>query len=152
MAAGSADEPGLNVGQPGIIWPVVAVNRNRMAAAVVSAIDQQPTHALFAHVGKGDFGRADSDHQTYCFEPGDGVSVSTGSAPRSPDAAQSPAHSLVPLTVPTNLQPSGAFGFACEGGLLGAPVCANATTEKQAVMRATSSDLMVVSLSPSALL
>ena len=87
-------------------------------------------------------------YQTYCFEPGDGVSVSAGSAPRSPDATQSPAHSLVPLTVPTNLQSSGAFGFACEGSLLGAPVCANATTEKQVVMRATSSGLMVVSLSP----
>jgi len=35
-----------------------AADRNRMTAAVVSAIDQQPTDALGAHVGKGDFGRA----------------------------------------------------------------------------------------------
>jgi hypothetical protein len=26
-------------------------------------VDQQPAHALFAHVGKGDFLRADGDHQ-----------------------------------------------------------------------------------------
>ena len=84
-------------------------------------------------------------YQTYCFEPGDGVSA--GSSPRSPDATQSPAHSFVPLTVPTDLQPSGAFGFACEGGFPGAPVCAIAPTEKQVVMRATSSGLIVVSLS-----
>ena len=34
-------------------------DRNRMAAAVVSAIDQQPMDALGTHVGEGDFGRAD---------------------------------------------------------------------------------------------
>ncbi len=49
-----------------------------------------------------------------------------GVLPRSSDAgAQSPAHSLVPLTVPTSLQPIGATGFTCFSGLpptLGAPV------------------------------
>ena len=59
MAAGAADESRLYIGQPGIIRPVVAIDRNRMAAAVVSAIDQQPMDALGTHVGEGDFGRAD---------------------------------------------------------------------------------------------
>jgi len=54
MAAGATDESRLYIGQPGIIRPAVAIDRERMAAAVVSAIDQQPTDALFAHVGKGD--------------------------------------------------------------------------------------------------
>src|SRR6266702_6305852 len=53
---------------------------------------------------------------------GSGVGV----VPRSSDAAtQSPAQSLVPLTVPTSLQPIGAGGFTCFSGLpppLGAPV------------------------------
>src|SRR5882724_1566789 len=54
--------------------------------------------------------------QLYCFSPGgacsgkDSVSVA-GVAPLSSDATQSPAHSLVPLTVPTSLQPVGSFGF-----------------------------------------
>jgi hypothetical protein len=55
LAAGTTDEPRLYVGQPEIIGPAITTDRNRMAAAVVSAIDQQATHALFAHVGKGDF-------------------------------------------------------------------------------------------------
>ncbi len=52
------------------------------------------------------------------FSPGGGAA---GSAvvPRSSDgAAQSPAQSLVPLTVPTSLQPIGADGFTCFTGLL----------------------------------
>jgi hypothetical protein len=40
----------------------------------------------------------------------DGVSV-TDAAPLSSDPTQSPAHSLVPLTVPTSLQPIGSLGF-----------------------------------------
>ena len=49
------------------------------------------------------------------FASGAGAGA-TGSAgvPRSSDgAAQSPAQSLVPLTVPTSLQPIGVDGFAC---------------------------------------
>ena len=37
---------------------------------------------------------------------------------RSSDASQSPAHSFVPLTVPTSLQPVGPFGVICTNGLL----------------------------------
>src|ERR1700730_9898645 len=53
----------------------------------------------------------------YCFSAGGfasgvGGGPAVGAVPRSPDAAaQSPAHSLVPLTVPTSLQPIGSFGF-----------------------------------------
>ena len=54
------------------------------------------------------------------FASGAGAGAA-GSAvvPRSSDgAAQSPAQSLVPLTVPTSLQPIGADGFTCFTGLL----------------------------------
>jgi hypothetical protein len=44
-----------------------------------------------------------------------------GEVPRiSGGAKQSPAQSLVPLTVPTSLQAIGAIGFACFSGL---PLC-----------------------------
>jgi hypothetical protein len=71
---------------------------------------------------------------TYClaaggFASGVGAGASgsgVGVAPRSSGAAaQSPAQSLVPLTVPTSLQPIAARGFTCACGLppiLGAPV------------------------------
>src|ERR1700680_2116349 len=56
----------------------------------------------------------------YCFCPGGITSIarsgkdlvsSAGAAPLSSDPTQSPAHSFVPLTVPTSLQPVGSFGF-----------------------------------------
>jgi hypothetical protein len=63
------------------------------------------------------------------FASGVGAGASgsgVGVAPRSSGAAtQSPAQSLVPLTVLTSLQPVAARGFTCAGGLpptLGAPV------------------------------
>jgi hypothetical protein len=71
---------------------------------------------------------------TYCFSAGgfaSGVGAGAsgsgvGVAPRSSGAAtQSPAQILVPLTVPTSLQPVCARGFTCPSGLppiLGAPV------------------------------
>src|SRR5436309_8816142 len=71
---------------------------------------------------------------TYCFSAGafaSGVGAGAsgsgvGVAPRSSGAAtQSRAQSLVPLTVPTSLQPVCARGFTCPGGLpptLGATV------------------------------
>jgi hypothetical protein len=49
---------------------------------------------------------------------GAGGAVSVGALPRSSGAAaQSPAQSLVPFTVPTSLQPIGATGFTCFCGL-----------------------------------
>ena len=64
-----------------------------------------------------------SEPKLYCFSPGgaysgkDSVSVA-GVAPLSSDATQSPAHSLVPLTVPTSLQPVCSFGFTRTSGFL----------------------------------
>jgi hypothetical protein len=40
LAAGITDEPQLYVGQPDIIGPVVATDRDRMAAPIVGAVDQ----------------------------------------------------------------------------------------------------------------
>src|SRR5258708_35263937 len=86
-----------------------------------------------------------SEAQFYCFSPGgacsgkDSVSVA-GVAPLSPDATQSPAHSLVPFTVPTSLQPIGSFGFTRTSGLLptfGSLSLARAFAEKQIATRMT---------------
>jgi hypothetical protein len=58
--------------------------------------------------------------------------------PLSSNPTQSPAHSFVPLTVPTSLHPIGPFGFTCTSGLLptfGGALCANAEAEKQTVAR-----------------
>jgi hypothetical protein len=94
---------------------------------------------------------------TYCFAAGGFASgtgagaagSSVGVVPRSSDAAaQSPAQSLVPLTVPTNLQPCGAFGFTCTNGFaadLGRDAsCAKALAEKQIATR-TSRDFIFAS-------
>src|SRR5260370_6769504 len=73
-------------------------------------------------------------------------------APLSSDATQSPAHSLVPLTVPTSLQPIGSFGFTCTSGLLptlGGASSANAYAEKQIATK-MSKTLIVISPSASA--
>src|ERR1700688_3604938 len=65
--------------------------------------------------------------RAYCFAAAGGFASGspTGAAPRSSAAGvQSPAQSLVPLTVPTNLQPIGTCGLTCFVGLpaLGASV------------------------------
>ena len=68
-----------------------------------------------------------------------------GTLLRSSVASQSPAHSLVPLTVPTNLHPGEPFGFICTNGLLpilGGAVWANAVAEKPIAAR-TSKTLIV---------
>ena len=52
LAADPTGEPLLDIGQSGIIGPRIAADRDRMAAAVVGAIDQQATHAHFAHLAK----------------------------------------------------------------------------------------------------
>jgi hypothetical protein len=58
LSAGPADEPALDIGQPKIIRPVVAADRDRVAAAIVGAIDQQAAHTHAAHFGEGDLLRA----------------------------------------------------------------------------------------------
>jgi hypothetical protein len=46
------------------------------------------------------------------------LASAAGTLRRSSAASQSPAHSFVPLTVPTNLQPAGPFGDTCTKDLL----------------------------------
>ena len=58
LAAGFADEPMLDVGQPDMIGPTVGAYRNRVAAFVVSAIDQQSVDAGCAQFAEGDLLRA----------------------------------------------------------------------------------------------
>jgi hypothetical protein len=53
-AAGLADEPGLDVGEPDIIGPPVAADRRPMAAVIVAAIDQETANATGAHFAKDD--------------------------------------------------------------------------------------------------
>jgi hypothetical protein len=51
-------EQGLNIGQPDIIGPSIGVDRGRMAATKIAAIDQQAARAGIAHLAKGDFLRS----------------------------------------------------------------------------------------------
>ena len=44
--------------QPHAVPPSVAADRERVAAMIVRAIDQDATHAHVAHLGEGDFLRA----------------------------------------------------------------------------------------------
>jgi len=57
LAADPAGEALLDIGQPGIIGPRIAADRDGVATAVVGAIDQQAAHAHFAHFGERDLGR-----------------------------------------------------------------------------------------------
>jgi hypothetical protein len=52
LAAGCAGETILNVGQSKIIRPRVAADGDRVAAAVVGAIDEQAAHAHLAQQGR----------------------------------------------------------------------------------------------------
>jgi hypothetical protein len=58
LAAGLAEEARLEVGQPHVVSPFVRADRNRVAAFVIRAIDQDATHAGLAHFAEGDFLRA----------------------------------------------------------------------------------------------
>jgi hypothetical protein len=60
LAAGLADEPGFQIGQPNIILPSVAAAGGPVAAPIIRAINQQSANAGSAHLGNGDllaFGR-----------------------------------------------------------------------------------------------
>ena len=50
LAAGCADKPRLNVGQPEAIRPLIPADRKGVATAIVRTIDQQPTDTLGTHV------------------------------------------------------------------------------------------------------
>jgi hypothetical protein len=54
MAASLTDKARLYVGQPHIIGPRIRAHGDAVAAAVVGALHEQPTHAHLAHLGKGD--------------------------------------------------------------------------------------------------
>ena len=54
LAAGRANEARLDIGQPDIIGPAIAADGDRMTAAKVPAINEDPAHAHVAHFGEGD--------------------------------------------------------------------------------------------------
>ena len=58
LAAGLTDKPRLELGQPDVIRPPVCADYDRLAALVIRAIDQEPAHASFAHLGERDLLRA----------------------------------------------------------------------------------------------
>lgn len=52
------DEQRLYVAKPDVIGPAVAADRDRVAAPIIRAIDQETANAHVAHVAEGDFLRA----------------------------------------------------------------------------------------------
>src|SRR5271168_3590250 len=54
LAAGFAYEPRLEIGKPDVIWPLLCADRDRVAALVIRAINQDAAHARVAHLSKGD--------------------------------------------------------------------------------------------------
>jgi hypothetical protein len=58
LAARPADEARLDVGQPDIIGPSIPADHDRVAAAIVGAIDHEAAHAHVAHLREGDFQRS----------------------------------------------------------------------------------------------
>jgi hypothetical protein len=58
LAAAFADEAGLNIGEPDVVRPLVRADRDRVAAVIVRAIDQDAAHAGLAHLGERDLSRA----------------------------------------------------------------------------------------------
>jgi hypothetical protein len=57
-AAGLAYEPRLEIGKPDVIRPLIAADRDRVAAAKVLAIDQDTAQAGRAHFAEGNLLRA----------------------------------------------------------------------------------------------
>ena len=58
LAAGFANEPWFEIGEPDVIRSSVRADRDCMAALVIRAIDQQAANAGFAHLSEADFLRA----------------------------------------------------------------------------------------------
>jgi hypothetical protein len=58
LAAGLANEPRFQIGEPDVVGPWVRAERNRLAAMIVRAIDQDAMHASVAHLSEGDLLRA----------------------------------------------------------------------------------------------
>jgi hypothetical protein len=55
VTAGPTEELRLEVGQPDVVRPLAGVDRDRMGAAKVLAIDQQPGRAGLPHFPESDF-------------------------------------------------------------------------------------------------
>jgi len=58
LAAGLASEARLDVRQPDVIWPHIAADRDRVAATIVLAVDQQPRTPISRISAKVIFWRA----------------------------------------------------------------------------------------------
>src|SRR5436190_24098034 len=59
LAASLADEPRLDIRQPHIVGPPIGRHRDRVAATIVHAIDQDPSRAAAGpHLAEGDLCRA----------------------------------------------------------------------------------------------
>jgi hypothetical protein len=58
LAACLASEQGFEIGEPDVIRPSVAADRDRVAAMEVGAIDQDAAHSGLPHLGEGDLLRA----------------------------------------------------------------------------------------------
>ena len=54
LAACLTDKPGLNIGEPHFVGPSLGLHRDRVAALVIGAIDQDAERARRAHLAKGD--------------------------------------------------------------------------------------------------
>jgi hypothetical protein len=50
-----APEPRLDIGQPNVIRPSIGVNRFRVAAFIIGAVDQDAVDTGFPHLSEGDF-------------------------------------------------------------------------------------------------
>jgi hypothetical protein len=61
LAACLADETIFDVGEPDIVRSLVADDRDRVAALVIRAINQDAANAGFAHFTEGDFLGASHD-------------------------------------------------------------------------------------------
>lgn len=62
LAADLAHAPRFEIGEPDMIRPLVRADRNRAAAVIVRAIDQDAAHAGLAHLGERDLSRAVGRH------------------------------------------------------------------------------------------
>jgi hypothetical protein len=70
VPASFAEKLRLNIGQPGIIGPSITADCERVAAAIVSAVDQQPAHPISRISAKAIFcGRSDMSND--CADRGE---------------------------------------------------------------------------------
>ena len=58
LAAGFADEAGLDIGQPDLIRPSVGAGRDRVATMEIRAVNEDAAHAGRAQLSEGDFLRS----------------------------------------------------------------------------------------------